>query len=80
MLDASGNYARDSLRMFNEVRLIRKQAREGLYRKAIAEARQRVEREREQAGQSPDTTSTDEDAADLLVVAPENRSADTPRA
>jgi dolichyl-phosphate beta-glucosyltransferase len=39
LLDASGNYARDSLRMVNEVRKIRKQVDEGVYSEAISAAR-----------------------------------------
>lgn len=39
MLDASSNYARDSLRMINEVRRIRKQVDEGIYTEAISAAR-----------------------------------------
>lgn len=38
-LDASGNYARDSLRMIEEVRTIRNRVRGGLYDSAIASAR-----------------------------------------
>ena len=40
---------RDSWRMFNEVRLIRRQAREGVYQQAINAARKAAEREREVA-------------------------------
>ena len=39
ILDASGNYARDSLRMVNEVRKIRQQVDEGIYSEAISAAR-----------------------------------------
>lgn len=39
MLDASGNYARDSLRMVNEVKRIRRQVDKGLYTEAISAAR-----------------------------------------
>jgi dolichyl-phosphate beta-glucosyltransferase len=39
LLDASGNYARDSLRMVNEVRRIRKQVDEGIYSESISAAR-----------------------------------------
>jgi dolichyl-phosphate beta-glucosyltransferase len=39
VLDASGNYARDSLRMVNEVRRIRRQVDEGIYTEAISAAR-----------------------------------------
>jgi hypothetical protein len=38
-LDASGNYARDSLRMINEVRRIRRSADAGEYSEAISAAR-----------------------------------------
>ena len=38
-LDASGNYARDSLRMIQEVQTIRQRVRRGLYDSAIASAR-----------------------------------------
>lgn len=38
-LDVSGNYARDSLRMINEVRRIRRQVDRGLYSEAISAAR-----------------------------------------
>src|SRR5499427_7084604 len=39
MLDASGTYARDSLRMINEVRRIRRQVAAGMYSEAISAAR-----------------------------------------
>jgi dolichyl-phosphate beta-glucosyltransferase len=39
ILDGSGQYAQDSLRMISEVRLIRRQARRGLYDDAINRAR-----------------------------------------
>jgi dolichyl-phosphate beta-glucosyltransferase len=39
ILDGSGQYAQDSLRMISEVRLIRRQARRGLYDDAIKRAR-----------------------------------------
>lgn len=39
VLDASGNYSRDSLRMINEVRRIRRGVARGIYREAIAAAR-----------------------------------------
>jgi glycosyltransferase involved in cell wall biosynthesis len=48
-LDGSGKYARDSLRMIGEVRLIRQQARKGVYEKAIAAARLAAEQETEAA-------------------------------
>ena len=38
-LDASGNYARDSLRMINEVRRIRRQVDRGVYSEAISASR-----------------------------------------
>lgn len=38
-LDASANYARDSLRMINEVQRIRRQVNEGIYTEAISAAR-----------------------------------------
>jgi len=38
-LDASGNYSRDSLRMINEVRRIRRQVDLGAYSEAISAAR-----------------------------------------
>jgi len=38
-LDASGNYSRDSLRMINEVRWIRRSADAGEYSEAISAAR-----------------------------------------
>jgi dolichyl-phosphate beta-glucosyltransferase len=38
-LDASGNYSRDSLRMINEVRRIRRGVGRGVYREAISAAR-----------------------------------------
>lgn len=38
-LDASGNYSRDSLRMINEVRRIRRGVARGVYREAIMAAR-----------------------------------------
>lgn len=38
-LDASGNYARDSLRMINEVKRIRQQVDKGVYTEAISAAR-----------------------------------------
>ena len=38
-LDASGNYARDSLRMINEVKKIRQQVARGVYTEAISAAR-----------------------------------------
>ncbi len=38
-LDASGNYARDSLRMVGEVRVIRRQVEQGIYTEAISAAR-----------------------------------------
>jgi dolichyl-phosphate beta-glucosyltransferase len=38
-LDASGNYSRDSLRMINEVRRIRRGVARGVYREAISAAR-----------------------------------------
>lgn len=39
MLDASGNYARDSLRMLGEVKRIRQQVDKGVYSEAISAAR-----------------------------------------
>jgi glycosyltransferase involved in cell wall biosynthesis len=39
VLDASGNYARDSLRMINEVKKMRQQVDKGLYTEAISAAR-----------------------------------------
>ena len=39
-LDSSGNYSRDTLRMINEVRRIRREAARGTYDKAIAAVRQ----------------------------------------
>jgi dolichyl-phosphate beta-glucosyltransferase len=39
MLDASGNYARDSLRMVSEVKRIRRQVDKGVYTEAISAAR-----------------------------------------
>lgn len=39
MLDASGTYARDSLRMLNEVKRIRQQVDKGVYSEAISAAR-----------------------------------------
>jgi dolichyl-phosphate beta-glucosyltransferase len=39
MLDSSGNYARDSLRMVNEVKRIRRQVDKGVYTEAISAAR-----------------------------------------
>jgi glycosyltransferase involved in cell wall biosynthesis len=41
-LDASGNYSRDSLRMINEVRRIRRQVDRGAYSEAISAARTAV--------------------------------------
>src|SRR5205814_10621644 len=38
-LDASGNYARDSLKMINEVRRIRREVERGAYSEAISAAR-----------------------------------------
>lgn len=38
-LDASGNYSRDSLRMINEVRRVRRGVARGVYREAISAAR-----------------------------------------
>jgi len=38
-LDASGNYSRDSLRMINEVRRIRRGVAHGVYREAMNTAR-----------------------------------------
>jgi dolichyl-phosphate beta-glucosyltransferase len=42
-LDASGNYSRDSLRMINEVRRIRRAVGRGVYREAIAATRASVD-------------------------------------
>jgi glycosyltransferase involved in cell wall biosynthesis len=42
-LDSSGNYSRDSLRMINEVRRIRRSAAAGFYDSAIAAARRAAE-------------------------------------
>jgi dolichyl-phosphate beta-glucosyltransferase len=50
VLDGSGQYAQDSLRMIGEVRRIRGQARNGLYHKAINAARSAAQHEREQGG------------------------------
>jgi hypothetical protein len=49
MLDGSGQYAQDSLRMIGEVRRIRGQARSGLYNDAINAARIAASHEREHA-------------------------------
>ena len=48
-LDASGNYARDSLRMLAEVKKIRRQVDKGLYSEAISAARTMVLVEQKQA-------------------------------
>ena len=48
-LDASGNYARDSLRMLGEVKKIRQQVDKGLYTEAISAARTMVLVEQKQA-------------------------------
>jgi glycosyltransferase involved in cell wall biosynthesis len=48
-LDASGNYARDSLRMLAEVKKIRQQVDKGLYSEAISAARTMVLVEQKQA-------------------------------
>ena len=48
-LDASGNYARDSMRMLAEVKKIRKQVDKGLYSEAISAARTMVLVEQKQA-------------------------------
>src|SRR5882724_5327909 len=48
-LDASGNYARDSLRMLGEVKKIRQQVDKGLYSEAISAARTMVLVEQKQA-------------------------------
>ena len=42
-LDSSGNYSRDSFRMINEVRRIRRSAAEGVYDSAIAQVRRAAE-------------------------------------
>jgi hypothetical protein len=47
VLDGSGQYAQDSLRMIGEVRRIRRQARNGLYHDAISAARLAARQERE---------------------------------
>jgi glycosyltransferase involved in cell wall biosynthesis len=63
--------ARDSWRMFNEVRLIRRQARGGLYEKAINHARQAASEERESAAGA---TTAGRDAASTAAesdVSPE---------
>ena len=39
ILDASGNYARDSLRMLGEVKKVREQVAAGVYSEAISAAR-----------------------------------------
>jgi len=49
MLDASGNYARDSLRMVGEVRRIRQQVEQGIYTEAISAARTMALVEQKQA-------------------------------
>jgi glycosyltransferase involved in cell wall biosynthesis len=49
VLDASGNYARDSLRMLAEVKKIRQQVDKGLYSEAISAARTMVLVEQKQA-------------------------------
>src|SRR5882672_3994580 len=48
-LDASGNYARDSMRMLGEVKKIRQQVDKGLYSEAISAARTMVLVEQKQA-------------------------------
>jgi glycosyltransferase involved in cell wall biosynthesis len=48
-LDASGNYARDSMRMLGEVKKIRQQVDKGLYSEAISAARTMVMVEQKQA-------------------------------
>ncbi|HEV7860175.1 MAG TPA: dolichyl-phosphate beta-glucosyltransferase [Pyrinomonadaceae bacterium] len=48
VLDGSGQYAQDSLRMIGEVRRIRRQARSGVYNNAIKAARLVASHEREQ--------------------------------
>jgi glycosyltransferase involved in cell wall biosynthesis len=50
VLDGAGLYARDSLRMIGEVRLIRQQARRGIYDRAISAARFAAAQQRELAG------------------------------
>lgn len=49
VLDGSGQYAQDSLRMIGEVRRIREQARSGVYKNAISAARIAASHEREQS-------------------------------
>jgi dolichyl-phosphate beta-glucosyltransferase len=53
--------ARDSLRMFDEVRTIRAQARRGVYDEAIKAARARSAREREQPASTDDNAALPED-------------------
>lgn len=51
---------RDSLRMFNEVRLIRTQAQQGIYDQAIAQAHASIARVSEQAAEAQDISATNE--------------------
>lgn len=60
--------ARDSLRMFDEVRTIRAQARRGVYDEAIKAAQSQSAREREQPASADDNAALPEDEMSLKAV------------